>query len=64
MYDLLAADTGRHGIRVQIKAINGGVAVQRRIACTFLGRIRGPPNRLLLSSLTSPNVQAIYRNTV
>jgi hypothetical protein len=24
MYDLLAADIGRHGIPVQIKAINGG----------------------------------------
>ena len=64
MYDLLAADIGRHGIPVQIKAINGGVAVQRRIAFTFQGEVQGPPTRLPLSSLTSPNVQVISRNTV
>jgi hypothetical protein len=63
MYDLLAADIGRHGIPVQIKAINGGVAVHAESLSPFWGG-SGPPTRLLLSSLTSPNVRVIYRITV
>ena len=50
MYDLLAANIGPHGIPVQIKAINGGRG------SSTPGEDQGPPNRLLLSSLTSPNV--------
>jgi hypothetical protein len=64
MYDLLAADIGRHGIPVQIKAINGGRGSSTPNRFHLSGEDQGSPTRLLLSSLTSPNVQAIYRNTV